>query len=123
MDMKIVPVAKPLSFSEVKFTEGEWKAAVTAGPKIVPAVTALEAIQNGRGLYEIERKKVEAEVRVSGLTVGDLPSEQLKIIAAQMGKPIRKQISRKALVQFVEGLLSDVPVTDEADVEPDEGQD
>lgn len=56
----ISPCPKPDSFEGLGFTGDEYRAAVKAGDKTVPAVTAKEAVKNSKGLYRI--KKTPAEV-------------------------------------------------------------
>lgn len=107
-------VEKPKSFADVKFTQTDWEAATKAGPKTVSRVTAMEALRNSKGLYQIEaEKKAEVEVKIAGMSVSQMDVPQLKVIAAAFGKPIRKQMTKSALREFVAGLIDAVPITDD----------
>lgn len=123
--VKIRPVAKPKSFAEVKFTEQEWNAAVKAGSPSVPYVTALEALKQSRGLYEIEpEKKPEVELKVGGLTVSQMGPAELKLMAVHLGCTIRKKnIKLSELRKLVTDKLEAVEVEDDDDIEIDDEDD
>lgn len=109
--MKIVtiePVAKPKSFSDVKFTEDEYKDAVKVGAKSVPYPTAMEALQCSRGLYtiKVEREVVEVEIKAAKQPE-DMTKAELIAEMTAFGKPPRKQMERKAVVEFIHKLRAD----------------
>lgn len=122
----LMPVAKPKSFSEVKYTEKEWDAAKAAGPVKMWRSGALEALRNAKGLYEVEAPaKQEVEVKVAGMSLNAMDPTQLKVLAASFGKPIRKPMSKSKLVAFVQSLIDAVPITEDEDageVEEDDGE-
>jgi hypothetical protein len=55
----IAPVVKPKSFEGLPFTGQQYADAVKAGEKLVPMVTALEAVRNSKGLYRIKPTAAE----------------------------------------------------------------
>jgi len=118
------PVAKPKSFSDVKFTQKDWDAAVAAGPVKMWRSGALEALRHAKGLYEVDAPaKQEVEVKVAGMSLSALESTQLKVMAASFGKPIRKKMSRSQLIAFVQGLIDAVPITDDETSDVDGAED
>lgn len=101
VDVKIVPVPKPKSFAETGFTKDEWDAAVKAGPKVMPVGAAREAVVQSKGLYMV-KPTVEVETgAVKLVEPAQMTNEQLAQESAAYGQPIRKQMSRSKLVEFI----------------------
>lgn len=109
--MKIVtirPVNEPKSYSGVNFTQDEWKAAAKSGAKRVPFPTAVEAVRNSKGLYQIAPDRDPVEVEVKGLKDPDeMSKEELVQEMTMWGKPPRKQMARQTVVEFIRKLRSE----------------
>lgn len=121
MDAKIVPVAKPASFDDVKFTRLEYETAVRIGPMVVPMSTALENIKASRGLYEIEPiKRAEVDVTVGGMTIDTMGPAELKMAALHLGVTLRKKNMKISELRIlVKSKLDDIVVIDEDDLADD----
>jgi len=104
----IQAVEKPKSFNGTKFTEAEYNAAVKAGPKKVPYITAQSALKNSRGLYQIkvEREVVEVEIKASKQPE-DMDKAELVAEMTAFGKAPRKQMARKDVVAFIHKLRAE----------------
>lgn len=104
--VKIVPVAEPSSFSEVKFSQKEWQAAKKLGTQTVPAVTAVEALRNSKGLYKIvDEAAATVQVELKGLKdPEDMNSEELVAELTAHGKAPRKRMKRETAVNYVKDL-------------------
>ena len=114
--MTIIPVDKPTAFEDVKFTQAEWNAANKVGAVEVPAVTALEAIRQSKGMYRIKGEERPKEVTIGNRSLRDMTNPELKILAAQLGKPIRKKsITRGDLIKTIETALETVEVLDDSE--------
>jgi hypothetical protein len=101
VDVKIVPVSKPKSFADVAFTKDEWDAAVKAGPKVMPVGAAREAVVQSKGLYVVKAAVDVEATAVKLVEPADMTNEQLAQESAAYGQPIRKQMSRSKLVEFI----------------------
>lgn len=121
---QIRPVAKPKSFSDVKFSQKDWEAASAAGTLTMTWATAAENVRLSKGLYEfVPEKKAEVEIKVGGMSVDEMSNAELKLMAVKLGKTIRKKsITRKDLVRLVQDALDAVEVIedDEDEVEIDD---
>lgn len=104
--LTIKPCDKPASFEDVKFTQAEWQAAVKLGVKTVPAVTAIEAVRNSRGLYQIKVEEQETlKVELKGLADPEqMTSLELVAEMTAHGKPPRKKMQRATAIAFVKDL-------------------
>jgi hypothetical protein len=106
--MKLVtiqPVPEPKSFADVKFTQGEHKEAVKAGPKVVPYPTAMEALANSKGLYEVKKEVRTVELEIKGMKAPEeMSNAELSMELQMHGKPLRKQLSRSKVIEFVKTL-------------------
>jgi hypothetical protein len=103
--LTIVPVDIPKSFGDVKFTQAEYAAVKKTGPQVVPAITAMEALRNGKGVYRIKSEKQTFEIEIKGLKDPDeMDNSELFAEMASHGKPPRKQMARAAAVKFVGDL-------------------
>jgi len=115
--LTIIPVEKPKAFTEVEFSQEDYRAAVKAGPVVVPAVTALEALRNSRGLYRIKSEEKPIEVQVKALKEPeDMTNQELFAEMASYGKPPHKKMTRTVAVDFVRDLrakAADLIVDDE----------
>lgn len=115
--LTIIPVEKPKRFEDVAFTQDEYRAAAKRGPVTVPAPTALEALKNGKGLYRIKPEEKTIAVEIKALKEPeDMTNQELFAEMASYGKPPRKQMARKAAVEFVSKLrqeAADLIVDDE----------
>lgn len=111
----IQPVKEPKSFTEVKFTQEEYKAAARAGAKSVPWVTAMEALKNGKGLYEMAAEpRAEVDVKVGGTRIEDLDNNELRLMAMRSGKTLRKKsYKRSELIAIVKDSLEAIAVVDD----------
>lgn len=126
MQVTIKPVEKPKSFADVKFTEKDWNEAAKKGAIRVPRVTAMEALKNSKGLYQIEaEKKQEVDLKIGGMAVEEMSNMELKLTATRLGVTIRKKsIKRSDLISLVRGKLDDLVVEDddaEIDTDPSLG--
>ncbi|WP_065325797.1 hypothetical protein [Tritonibacter mobilis] len=104
--LTIKPCEKPASFADEKFTQADWQAAWKLGPKTVPAVTAMEAVRNSKGMYQIHVEEQETvKVELQGLKAPEQmsPSELVAEMTSH-GKPPRKKMDRKTAVAFVKDL-------------------
>lgn len=113
----IQPVEKPKSFADVKFTEAEWNEAVKVGPKEVPMGTAMEALRNSKGLYQIKREAKEVDVVIHAKPVSEMSAVELAAEMTAHGKPPRKKMNRKDAMAFVEKLREEAAkfIVDEDD--------
>ena len=104
--LTIKPCEKPASFADEKFTQADWQAAWKLGPKTVPAVTAMEAVRNSKGLYQIHvEEKEPIKVELQGLKAPEeMTAAELVAEMTSHGKPPRKKMERKAAVAFVKEL-------------------
>lgn len=106
--MKIVtikPVDEPKSFADVKFTEADFKAAKRVGAIKVPFPTAIEAVKQSKGLYQIVTDKKVVELEIKGMKAPvEMTNEELALEASAHGKPLRKRISRAKLIEFITSL-------------------
>ena len=103
-DVKIVPVPRPKSFGDVAFTQAEWDAAVKAGAKVMSPGAAREAVVNSKGLYQVKPLVEEIDPAVIRLPdPTEMTNEQLAAESAAYGQPIKKQMSRKVLIDFIRG--------------------
>lgn len=104
--MTLIPVNRPAKFADVKFTQDDWNSANRAGPKRVPAITAIAALRNGKGVYQIKPEATDA-VAVAIQALKDPAEMTAPELVAEMtthGKPPRKQMSRAKAVDFVRDL-------------------
>ena len=99
--VKIGVIAKPKSFADVKFTEAEYKAAQKDGSKTVPYVTAVEAVKNSKGLYELKADPVASAEIPAMPDPAEMTSEQLYAELASHGKAPRKQMKRADAEAFI----------------------
>lgn len=104
--LTIKPCEKPASFAEVKFTQADWQAASKLGAKTVPAVTAMEAVRNSKGMYQIHVEEQETvKVELQGLKDPEqMTASELVAEMTSHGKPPRKKMDRKTAVAFVKDL-------------------
>ncbi|MBL4898129.1 MAG: hypothetical protein JKX76_00645 [Colwellia sp.] len=104
--LKIVPVEKPKSFVDAKFSQRDWEAANKLGAQTVPAVTAVEAIRNSKGLYVIKNEEQETvKVEFKGIKdPGDMDASELVAEMTAHGKPPKKNMKRQTAVEFVKVL-------------------
>lgn len=101
----IEAVPKPKSFADVKFMEKDWTEADKRGPQKVPAITALEAIKNSKGLYRIKPDQEAVEKKLVSLTdPEDMTNEAIAMELTAHGKPPRKNMERKTAVKFLKEL-------------------
>lgn len=106
--MLIEPAKKPKSFESVDFTEAEWKAADKKGALRVPFVTAAEAVQNSKGLYQMVPEKDTLEVEVKGLKDPDeMDAQEIVQELTMWGKPPQKKMPRQKAVDFIRKLRAD----------------
>lgn len=119
--VELAPVAKPASFTVVKFTVAEYEAAVKRGKIMMPYATAMENVANSRGLYEIvAEKSPDMHVKVNGLTIDDMSGPELKMFCLRMGVTIRKKTIRLSeLRQLAKEKMGEITVVDDEDVEGD----
>jgi hypothetical protein len=117
--LTIQPVARPKDFTKVRFGVAAWEDAAKRGAVSVPAITAMEALRNSRGLYEIQPEKMaEVKVNVGGVTLDDMGNPELKLLAARLGVTIkRRNIKRADLIALVKGKLDSVEVLDDEEEE------
>ena len=124
--LTIEHVEEPKSFADVKFTRADFYAARKAGPRTVPYVTAMEAIQNGNGLYRLKAPpKPEVDVKVGGRSVDEMSNDELKLAALSLGvrlkgPGVKKNLQRKDLVRMVQAKLDDIDIADDDDDIADE---
>lgn len=114
-EVTIKVVEKPASFEGVKFTLQDWETASKKAPALtLPAASALENVKNSKGLYEIVPEKKEIEVNVGGMSLNEMSSMQLKLVAANLGVTMkRKNIKRSDLEALVTKKLEETIVIDE----------
>lgn len=104
MLVTIKPVEKPKSFSGLKFSEKDWNEAKKNGAIKVPRVTAMEALKNSGGLYQIEAEK-KVEVEIKGLRdPSEMSSAELVAEMTMHGKPPRKRMERATAIKFLTEL-------------------
>lgn len=116
--LKANATAKEKSNSEVKFTKSEWTAAKKKGPLEVSYRTGIQNVRLSGGLYQIVEPEPEVVVKPT-FVVADKSNEELAAIAAAYGKPIKKQMTRDALVGFIETLVAKSAELIVDDEEPD----
>ena len=120
-DLIIAPVEKPTSFNDkaVQFSKDEWEAANKQGEIKVPAVTAMEALKNGRGLWRIKPQDQPKEVVIKSLKEPEeMTSQELVAEMTSYGKPPRKKMNRAIAVDFVKKLRAEAAeliIDDEGD--------
>jgi hypothetical protein len=104
--VQIKPVPQPESFTAVKFTQEDWKAANKLGTLTVPAVTAVEALKNSKGLYKIvDEAAATVQVEFQGLKDPEqMTSQELVAEMTSHGKPPRKRMERKTAVNYIKDL-------------------
>lgn len=112
--MTIVPAKfKPEGMSEAEFT-----AIKRGGEKTLAAITALEAVKNSKGAYQIKSK--ERHVTAQAMDLEDMDNNRLKVMAVSLGVRFQKKnMTRKQLIALVRRKLDDsvTIVDDEAEVE------
>ena len=82
----------------------EYDLAKRVGPMLVNAVTALENVRRGNGLYQIEpeKPKEDATINFNGLAVEDMGRSQLFTAAMTLGVTIKnKSVSTAKLREMV----------------------
>lgn len=100
----IAPVAKPKSFSDVKFTEDEWKKATKGGALTMPMVTAMANIKNSKGLYKIQPLPSEIAATPKLPDPTEMTSAQIAQELAAYGKAPQKQMARSKAIEFLREL-------------------
>lgn len=127
-DLIIAPVEKPTSFNDkaVQFSKDEWEAANKQGEIKVPAVTAMEALKNGRGLWRIKPQDQPKEVVIKSLKEPEeMTTKELAEEMALRGKPPRKQMSRAIAVDFIKKLRAEAVelIIDDEGEDDEDGKD
>lgn len=125
--VNIKPVERPKDFSKVGFLVKDWEQASKIGEMEVPYITAIEAVRHSKGMYQIvaEEGLAPIEVKVGGLTLDQMDSAQLKLMAVHLGVTMRKtNMKLLQLRALVKAKLDAVEIIDDsADVEGDDDDD
>lgn len=101
-------------------SEKDFKEAHRKGEIEVNAITAIEALKNGGGLYEI-KPPAKQVVEVKGKEPEEMTKAELVAEMTAFGKPPRKMMSRDVAVQFVRDLRAKAEeLIGDGDIEPEE---
>lgn len=112
---ELVPVPrKPEAVSKE-----EWDRIKAIGTVTVAKVTVREILKTPNCCYMVKPVENRVVVEHQGpISLEDMGNDELKIMAARLGKPImKKQIARTALIEHVRGLLEATEVTEDEIVE------
>jgi len=95
------------------------------GPKEVEFTTALEAVENSRGLYRIRPDEPTRSVDPIPSTMPfgrleDRSNEDLKLMMLNLGIRTEKQMRRSDIIRLINTKLEAVEILPEEDLTPDE---
>ena len=95
------------------------------GPREVEYQTALENVQNSRGMYRIKPDTSTRPVDLPPATVPfgrleDRSNEDLKLMLVQLGVRTEKQMRRSDIIRLINMKLEAVEILPEDDLTPDE---
>jgi hypothetical protein len=97
-------IIRPVATRPEEVSARDFEAAKKKGEIEVNYVTAIEALKNGKGLYEI-KPEPKPQVEIVGLKEPEeMTPEELVQEMTSHGKPPRKQMSRSAAEKFIREL-------------------
>lgn len=102
-------------------SDADYRAAKKKGEVTMNAVTAIEALRLGKGLYTVKPvPKPQVEIKAKEPT--EMTAAELAAEMTSFGKPPRKKMTRQAAIDFVKKLREDAAkfITDDEDVGGDD---
>jgi len=119
---KLPPLKKDASREETdahKALAGAWDQVKAGGVKEVTAVGANEALEYGRGMYEIVPAEAQATAAVGVRMPEDMTADELKLTALQLGVDVSRPMKKTDLVKTVRLAMDKVQFLED-DSEEDE---
>lgn len=109
----VVRVEEPQSYTDVAFSQEEWRAAAKQKQFTAYMGAALETVKLSKGLYRIVPEKKGIDVNVQGVSLDTMDADQLKITAASLGITLRKRVKIGELRDLIARKMADVVVVDD----------
>jgi hypothetical protein len=117
---KLPPLKKDASREEAdahKALTAAWEQVKAGGAKEVTAVGANEALQYGRGMYEIVPAEAAPVTATAIRMPEDMTADELKLTALQLGVDLRKPMKKADLVAAVRKAMDAVELLEDEDSE------
>lgn len=116
-------VPSDASAADKKRLAAAWSQIKAEKPKTVTAATAKEAVINSGGMYTFVEPDEPETSPVTGVSLENMPLEDLKVLMLQLGVKTEKQMTRSQVIQTVRSRLDQVNVVEDDElIEEDSAQ-